>query len=423
MTMGIACAAAALWARAEPEAQTNAAPAHTVPAIVWHRGEEGHGKPVVAGDAVYFLTRAHGVLAVRAGSGHTLWQQSTGGPAAAPQPGAIPPSGDATRHSDASPYGDALQYGNALQYSDATSGSTLVIAGAVLVAGDYNLTAFDRVTGARRWQFAPTLGHAPGLFLGEQANGLVYTGSGAGRLHAVVAASGELAWSALAATTTASSVFAPVTDGHIVAAAYTEFTRPASGGVSCFDASTGRLLWRSAFRPAADPLLGTGAAGGPLLYDGVVLAARGDGGIVAFDRRTGIVRWTLPSIDTVPAVLRGPFPLPPPGSSPDYRPLALSGAVLVAGSLKGDVVAWDLRTRRERWHVLDPSLGSVAYGLSVDRDVVYAPFGAGRQVALSVLTGRERWRTADGDRFFWPAASDGRRVFMGGAGGLRAVWR
>ena len=365
-------------------AQATAPPART-PEVLWHRDERGWGQPALDGETVYFLTHDHHVLAVAAASGRTIWQQPTGEPGAS------------------------------------TLGSSLVVAGRMVVAGDYNLVAFDRGTGQPRWRFAPVVGHAPGIFLGGEAGGLIFAGSGAGRLHAVRTSTGEGVWSVAVAPSSAATVFAPATDGVTVFAGYTVFGSPATGGVVAVEARTGRLLWRTPFAPAADPGLGTGVAGGPLLVDDVVVVTRGDGDIHGLDRRTGRLRWTLPSIDVLPPVVRPPGGIDDPATSPDVRPLVRSGSLLIAGSLKGHVIAWDLRSQEERWRFFDRSLGSVVSGLSADADSVYVPFGAGRQVALWATTGRERWRTESGVSYFWPAVSDGRRLFMGGRGGLHAV--
>jgi len=69
-----------------------------------------------------------------------------------------------------------------------TEGSAVVVAGPVVVAGDYNLVAFDRITGAFRWRFVPAVGFAPGIYLGDVSRGLVFAGSPAGRVSTKEAA-------------------------------------------------------------------------------------------------------------------------------------------------------------------------------------------------------------------------------------------
>jgi outer membrane protein assembly factor BamB len=364
--------------------------ADRVPREVWHVDGRGHGRPAVGSGIVYFLSARHEVRAFDAQTGGALWTADTGEPGAA------------------------------------TSGSAVVLSGDAVVAGDYNLVAFDRRTGAFRWRFVPAIGYAPGIYVGGATSDVVLAGSAEGRLYAVWSATGELKWNAVVSADPLTTVFAPVTDGTVIAAGYTTFHAPNAGGVVLLDLASGRELWRAEFPKAPDPLLGTGSAGGPVIAGNVICASSGDGTIYMFDRRDGSVRWSIPGIPGLPGILRGP--LSPPQESAhgaDYRPLALSGSTLIAGSLKGPVVAYDLRTRRRRWRYVDEGGGSVAFGISADEEAVYVPFYSGRQVALDLESGRERWRTADPRAgFLWRAVSDSRRVYLaGGNGGYVAFER
>ena len=173
-----------------------------------------------------------------------------------------------------------------------------------------------------------------------------------------------------------------------------------------------------------DPLLGTGSAGGPIIADRVVVASGGDGTVYGFNRSSGTIEWTVPAIERIPSVLRGPLPLPERSTSPDYRPLVRRAQTFVVGSLKGDVVAYNLATRRELWRYLDESNGSVAFAIESDDLSVYVPFASGRQIALALSNGGVRWRTPNStDGFSWPAASDGQRVFLAGAKGGFVAFR
>ncbi len=383
----VACAYALAGGMAPPLTQRSAPLPSPSPEVAWRATGEGRGRPAVDGSAAYFLSAHHEVLAFAATTGTPRWRQLTG------------------------------------ESGESTAGSAVAVAGPVVVAGDYNLVAFDRRSGSVRWRFAPALGYAPGLYLGETTLSLVLAGSPAGRLYALSSTTGDLIWTTQVSQSPASTVFPPATDGHIVAAGYTVFDGPATGGVVCVDAATGRERWRAAFSRSSDLLLGTGSAGGPIVAGAIVIASSGDGRVYGFDRETGTVVWTLPSIDRIPEILRGPLPLPVTATSADYRPLATSGGFLFIGSLKGDVIAYDLATRREQWRFLDPSQGSVSFGLASDDRSVYVPYASGRQVALAVDTGRERWRTADSaEDLIWPSASDTRHVFMAGRrGGFVAI--
>lgn len=350
-----------------------------------------HGQPAVDDGTVYVLSKHHEVLALDTDTGAARWRRST------------------------------------LEPGDTTTGSAVVVSGDVVVAGDYNLAALDRRTGELRWRFVPAIGYAPGIYLGDSAGGLVLAGSPAGRLYAVSTSTGESRWTAVLANDGRTTVFRPVTDGMAVAIGYTTFVAPSAGGVALFDVATGRELWRAALPRAPDPLLGAGSAGGPVLTERLVIAASGDGRIYAFDRADGAIRWTLPAIDYIPPLLQGPFPMPVPagGSGADYRPLVIIGRTLVAGSLKGHVIAYDLETLREQWRYFDERSGSVSFGLAADERAVYVPFYSGRHVALSLRSGGEVWRTHDpADGFNWPAASDRRRVYLAGdKGGYVAIER
>jgi len=360
----------------------------SAPSVAWHVDGEGRGRPAIDGGSVYFLSKRHEVLALDASKGTLRWRQNTNEP------------------------------------GDSTEGSAVVVAGPVVVAADYNLVAFDRITGEFRWRFIPAIGYAPGVYLGDVSRGLVFAGSPAGRIYAVSSTSGELAWSTVIGNDGHTTVFQPVTDGTDLVAGYTTRLAPNRGGVVLLDPVTGTERWRATFPPASDPLLGTGSAGNPTLAGDVVIASSGDGTIYAFDRAKGFVRWTIPPIPGLAPILQGPLPLPDtPG--PDYRPLARTWQTLFVGSLKGPVIAYDLTTRREKWRYDDPQSGSVSFGLVSDDRCVYVPFASGYHVALDQFTGVKRWQTADARAgFVWMARPvDGLVYLSGGRGGFSAFYR
>jgi outer membrane protein assembly factor BamB len=358
------------------------------PLVVWHVDGAGHGRPAIDGGSVYFLSSGHEVVALDVSKGTERWRQNTN------EPGAH------------------------------TEGSAVVVAGPVVVAGDYNLVAFDRTDGTFRWRFAPAIGFAPGIYLGDVSRGLVFAGSPAGRVYAVSSVSGELVWSAVVATDGHTTVFQPATDGTDLVAGYTTFVAPHTGGVVVLDPTSGRERWRATFPTARDPQIGTGSTGNPILVGDLVIASSGDGTIYAFDRAAGFIRWTIPPIAGLPQILQGPFPLPDsPG--PDYRPLANSGRMLFVGSLKGPVIAYDLTTQQEKWRYENPHDGSVSFGLVSDDRYVYVPYASGHHVALDQSTGAEHWQTPDArDGFVWRAnAIDGFVYLAGGHGGFVAFDR
>src|SRR5215813_6279528 len=228
--------------------------APVAPHVVWRVNGTGHGRPAIDGGSVYFLSSRHEVVALDAAKGIERWRQNTNEP------------------------------------GNSTEGSAVVVAGPVVVAGDYNLVAFDRISGEFRWRFVPAIGFAPGIYLGDVSRGLVFAGSPAGRIYAVSSLSGELVWSSVVATDGRTTVFQPATDGTDLVAGYTTFMSPHTGGVVVFDPVTGKERWRASFPQAQDPEIGTGSTGNPILVGRLVIASSGDGTIFAFDRTDGSTR-------------------------------------------------------------------------------------------------------------------------------------
>ncbi len=340
---------------------------------LWHVPGTARGSPAVDGTSAYFLTKTHEVVVFDAGSGRPRWRQVTGEP------------------------------------GDQTFGSALVLTGELVVAGDYNLIAFDRASGEMRWRFTPSEGYGPGIYLGATASGLVFTGSPAGRVYAVDARLGALRWSAAVARDDRTTVYQPVTDGAIVVAGYTLFGPPNTGGVVALDAGSGRERWRTMFPRPDDASLDTNSAGQPILVDDLVIAPSGDGVIYAFDRAGGSVRWSIPRLGgSIEGIITT--------TNRDYRAMTRSGRTLVAGSLTGYVVAYDLDTRQERWRYAGGYNGSTAYSLSSDTRAVYVPYVSGFLVAIDLARGAEIWRTRDWKAgFLYPPTIVEDTLFVGGA--------
>jgi outer membrane protein assembly factor BamB len=349
----------------------------TVPTRVWHLPDEGRGPADADETSAYFLTKSHEVLAVDAATGVVRWRRPT------------------------------------FEEGDTVSGISLLVAGQSVVVGDYNLLAFDCRTGSLRWRFIPAEGYGPGIYLGAVAGGVALTGSPSGHVYAVDVDSGALRWSTAVASNT--TIYAPVAAGEVVAAGFTEFTAPTRGGVVLLSADTGRVRWKRSFPVPDDPLLSTNSAGGPVFFGETVIASGGDGRIHAFDVTSGELRWTLPRVSGA-----SPFPM---AADHDFRPLALTGNLLVAGSLTGQIVAFELPSRTERWRFLATRLGSTAFRIAAVDDVVYLPFVNGQLVALAGGDGVERWRIGDWTSgYLWPPAVRGPTLFLSGAqDGLSAL--
>jgi outer membrane protein assembly factor BamB len=336
---------------------------NTVPILI--HSMAAWGVPVADPSAVYSLTRDHRLVSVDLASGRLRWDSRLG----------------AGR--------------------EVTAGSVVVLTDAMVIAGDFELFGFDRHTGVRRWQFSPAVGYGVGLYVGGIADGVVFTGSPSGRLYAIDAADGRLRW-----TTTALgekvTVFSPVPVARGVVAGYTDFgVANRAGGVALFDSSDGRLKWRTSFASSAPS---ASFAGGPVMVDDLIVAASGDGTIHALDQRSGAVRWTA-------------APEAPVGE--DYRPMTLSGRILVVGSLSGALTAVDVDSHHQRWRRTMAEEGSVMFGIVSDRQAVYAPYASGRVVALAVADGHELWRAGSpAIRFEWPPALGTDRIFLTSENGL-----
>jgi outer membrane protein assembly factor BamB len=336
---------------------------------IWHVDGEGRGRPAADWSTAFFLSKRHEVLALNARSGEVRWRASTGEP------------------------------------GESTNGSAVALAADIVAAGDYNVVAFDRDTGEFRWRFEPDAGYGPGIYLGDAIESAVFAGSPAGRVYAIDARRGSSRWTTIVEDDGKTTVFAPIVEDEALFAAYTSFTAPNTGGVVALDRATGGVRWRSAFPPAAEKRTATNAAGGPLVFDDLVIATRGDGVIHAFNRGDGAIEWVIAGVNV------------PGRTVDDYRPLARSGRTLVAGSLTGIVDAYDLGTRERKWRYSGELNGSIAFSIAADDRCVYVPYIGGRLVALNIADGTERWRTGNlKSGFVWPPASAGDRIYLAGSG-------
>lgn len=319
------------------------------------------GSPAADQSTAYFLTRNHDLLAVDAATGQVRWRRPT----------------------NESGYGG--------------TGATVVVSGQVVVVGDDNLLGFSRRTGALRWRFDPSDGYGPGFYLSHEAttDGMVYAGSPSGHVYAVETETGRLRWSTVVANDGKTTVFPPRFKGAVIAAGYTEFVAPNLGGVVLLAADTGRVLWKRPFPVPRDRSLSVNWAGGPILVDDLVIVSAGDGIIHAYDIASGDERWSIPPVTVQPGNLIDP--------ARDFRGLAVSGRILVSGSLTGEIVGYDLDSREERWRYSAGRLGSVIFRIEAINDLVYVPFAGGTLIALQAHDGAELWRVGDWTAsILWP---------------------
>ena len=348
------------------------------PVPEWRQAARGRGTPAADADVVYFLSREHQVVAIARADGRVRWSASTGG----------------------------------LEAS--TMGTRVVLAGGVVVAGDSDVIAFDRETGRRRWTSAVSGAEGVGPFLGAASGGVIYTGSAAGRLYAFRAGDGAMLWGYLVGS--GMTVFAPILAGGLVVASFTHFGERQTGGVVAVDRRTGQERWRRPFPSWNAAVTATGAAGEPIVVDEWVVASSQEGVIYAIGRDTGEVAWVIAE----PARRADGHS----NGGQDFRPLAHAGPLLVAGSLSGEIAAYDVATRRLRWRTA-PVPASVAFGLAADSVLAYVPLLSGHLLVVEVRTGRERWRLGGGtDGFTWtPLVTDSAVYVAGSESGFLAFRR
>jgi outer membrane protein assembly factor BamB len=337
-------------------------PADQGPRPRWRHDIPGWGEPAADGEKVYVLTNAHRLIAFDRATGAMRWSARTEGTGAG------------------------------------TWGSKVRLVRSLVVVGDGSLYAFEAASGRPMWRFEPPSGGSIGPYLGDADDDLVFAGSQDGRLFAVEASTGALRWVRRVGRGADTIVLAPASAGRVVVAAYVSSGRTARGGLVGFDRA-GRRRWHRAL-PAGD------APAAPALHSrGLAVLASTGGAILACRLETGRVVWRLPSIA--------------PGRR-DVRALAVTEDTLVAGSVHGDVRAYDLRDRRERWRAPSGSDG-VPLRLLATGPLLLAPFTSGTLVALSLDDGVERWRLAPpGNRLDWPPVVAGDLLVAAGDAAIGA---
>lgn len=302
------------------------------PRVRWTRQLGGPiaAPPAVTATDVFVGTETGGLTALDIATGTTRWQVLLPAPVQAP----------------------------------AVTGSLVVVASGRL------LLAFDAVRGERRW--AVTMDHV--LSGPAVAGGLVYAGSWGGRLTAIVAASGEMAWRAQTDEATVLSV--PTIAGDTV------LISSETGAVYAFDARTGNRRWRTQTGPGPGP---------PRVAGATVYVGSGDGALVALDVLSGHLRW---QVAVAPAGHCCGAP-------------AIAGGSLYLG-LKEGLIALDADTGAERWRW--ESGGYQVSAPMLADNTIYAGGSAtagshhhaGFLVAVDAHTGREIWRLATDD---WVSAA------------------
>jgi outer membrane protein assembly factor BamB len=252
---------------------------------------------------------------------------------------------------------------------------------------------------ARRWTYGLPRGVRPTAPI--VAGGVVFFGDDRGVVHAVGADDGSVRWRAH----TAGAIFFPpaLWQGRLYAGS-------ADGRVYCFEAATGRLLWRFRVAPAERwiPVYGKlmstwPVAGGVVVADGVVYAAAGiahyDGTYVyALDAASGQVKWCNDSSGRLSREVDC-------GISLQGNLYVADGELQFAGGSKYETARYDLKTGqclnrpdhsvvsrfRTAFYPYYPEYGrylSLAHTLPDGSALVYqASYDGSRHTALTLLAG------------------------------------
>ena len=273
--------------------------------------------------------------------------------------------------------------------------STPAISGGVVyvVSYDGRLYALELASGEPVWTYASggerrfearglhglqprqqTIADAFDVFLSSPVvgQGMVFFGSGDGRLHAVDAATGAARWTFATGDVVHGSP--ALADGVLVVGSW-------DSRVYALDAATGRERWR--YQGGEDPLLHNqvGFQSSPAVADGVVYIGGRDSRLHAIDAATGQARWSFATgtswVISSPAVARGRVIFGTSDSSEFHMLDARSGAALV-------------------------KQGAQAYMFS-------SPAVAGDVVLIGVLNGTLQARDFDSGRLLWSFTTEAAR--------------
>jgi len=290
--------------------------------------------------------------------------------------------------------------------------SPLVVRGVVYVgSGSGRMYALDERTGAVRWSV--DLG-APVQSSAALVSGLVVVGSRDGRLHALDAASGKERWQL------ATGKPLPFPWGHESGDVWTSSPTVAGGellfggadGVLyAVNPTTGAVLWRAR---TDGRIRSAPAVEGTRVFIGAF-----DGRVYAFDLASGRRLWRY---DTEGASLESAkfgFDRRSIQSSP-----SVAGGLVFVGARDGFLYALDAASGALRWRA-DHKISWVNSSPAVVNGVVYAGSSDGHFVqAVQAASGKELWRASTvGTVWSSPAVTD-RYVYWGdGSGRIYAVDR
>jgi hypothetical protein len=160
------------------------------------------------------------------------------------------------------------------------------------------------------------------------------------------------------------------------------------------NAKTGKFVWQ-ANTSTQEPFGKGGFYSSPAIAFGHVYAARDDGTVFAFDRKTGKVAWSFP---TGGAVYGSPAVAQVPGTPP----------TVYIGSENGRLFALDARDGKERWHqdVGGPIPGTASV---IGSAVFSSSFETRESVGYDVHTHKRDFTLHSAG--YSPVVSDGHRLY------------
>lgn len=294
---------------------------------VWlYHAEGGIGStPAVANGKLYALSRDGCLTALDAASGKALWQFKTGGEA---------------RFGVSGGYGMPKTDGITPDPWDFWLSSPLVQDGRVYFgSSDHHVYALDAATGAKLWAFEAddSIHTAPAL-----SNGRLFIATWGTKLYALDAKTGAKLWDFQGAKDAETGIFqgfsaAPTIDGDTV------YIGSRDGYMRAFNAADGKLRW--AYDAEKSWVLATAAVDADTLYfptsDTTVF--------IALDKMTGKEKYRT---DTKVWTYTSPV---------------ITGDYAFAGTMTGDLYAFDKHTGKIVWHYQTDEAKADALGLIDDK--------------------------------------------------------
>lgn len=240
----------------------------------------------VVGDAVYIGTDRNRVFAVDRETGRRRWKLKTNGAVwTAPlvRDGVLYFASLTGAFYAANAETGAVRW--RVETGERSTWPPLAAAGLVVFPGEDSLIAVDPATGAERWRLHRDYWHGP-----SSDGTLVYAGNADGRLYAVNAADGRVAW-------TTDSIGSRWTAPAIVDA--TLWIGNGDGNLYAIDAATGSVAY--AFHVPEDEIVGD-----PIVADGVIYFGegnhnnrRGPRHLYAFDITSREILWSYQTDDII----------------------------------------------------------------------------------------------------------------------------